>query len=374
MPIDKNLKNSKLMGANLSDSDLRKVDFSGADLKNTNLMNTKLHDACLTAWDSGQLEGVKIAGEEGWVPTDEWKDLSKAKFKGSDLSDSDLSGFDLTGADMQNSILVNTDFSGCNLQNANLMKANLQGVRLSHWISGQLQGVKLAGAKGWVPADKNMRDAKLKNADLSGSDLSGVDLSRADLRGTILVNTNLQGANLESTNLQETNLCGAILHTARGDRPATKVPVTSPSGKLERDLKVGNPVVFELTAPRALTLRRVTLCILCDGDGDQSCDKQMEVQTGPSATGLSWTSVVKFTFTPRQRKQEQTFEVAPDAPLLTGFVRVLVCNTQDFVVTTSSSLSSCKKPARVWSTGEYTCASGFVFLVLVLFHEWHKGK
>jgi hypothetical protein len=50
----------------------------------------------------------------------------------------------------------------------------------------------------------------------------------------------------------------------------------------------------------------------------------MEVQTGPSATG-PWTSVVKFTS--RQTKQEQTFAAAPDAPLLAGFVQVLVHDT-----------------------------------------------
>ena len=50
----------------------------------------------------------------------------------------------------------------------------------------------------------------------------------------------------------------------------------------------------------------------------------MEVQTGPSATG-PWTSVVKFTS--RQTKQEQTFAAAPDAPLLAGFVQILVHDT-----------------------------------------------
>jgi hypothetical protein len=50
----------------------------------------------------------------------------------------------------------------------------------------------------------------------------------------------------------------------------------------------------------------------------------MEVRTGPSATG-PWTSVVKFTS--RQTKQAQTFAAAPDAPLLAGFVQVLVHDT-----------------------------------------------
>ena len=76
---------------------------------------------------------------------------------------------------------------------------------------------------------------------------------------------------------------------------------------------------------RALTLQRVTLYNYDGvGSGDQHCAKAMEVQTGPSATG-PWTSVVKFTS--RQTKQEQTFAAAPDAPLLAGFVQVLVHDT-----------------------------------------------
>ena len=82
-------------------------------------------------------------------------------------------------------------------------------------------------------------------------------------------------------------------------------------------------MVFALTAPRALTLQRVTLSN--SNAFMYACDvKEMEVQTGPSATG-PWTSVVKFTSL--QTKQEQTFAAAPDAPLLAGFVKVLVHDT-----------------------------------------------
>jgi hypothetical protein len=96
---------------------------------------------------------------------------------------------------------------------------------------------------------------------------------------------------------------------------------------VRNDLPVDNPVVFALTAPRALTLQRVTLCnYFGDGDNDQLCAKAMEVQTGPSATG-PWTSVVKFTSRQTTRQTTQTFAAAPDAPLLAGFVQVLVHDT-----------------------------------------------
>ncbi len=199
-----------------------------------------------------------------------------------------------------------------------------------------MEGVKLAGAEGWVPADKDLSKAKLQGADLSSCDLSGVNLFNAKLQGAVLKGADLSkcdlsGADLTSADLREaklegTKLHGATLHAAQGARPATTLPVPGSNDNLSHSLQVGKPVVFALTAARALTLQRVTLCNV-RGDGDryqENCAKAMEVQTGPSATG-PWTSVVKFTS--RQTKQEQTFAAAPDAPLLAGFVQVLVHDT-----------------------------------------------
>jgi hypothetical protein len=79
---------------------------------------------------------------------------------------------------------------------------------------------------------------------------------------------------------------------------------------LRNDLNVGTPVVFALTAPRALTRCRVSLCnTRDDGDGgDRYYAKVMEVQTGPNTYG-PWTSVDKFTS--QKTWQEQTFATAP---------------------------------------------------------------
>jgi hypothetical protein len=221
--------------------------------------------------------------------------------------------------------------SEANLRSTNLSDAKLHNACLPAWSSGLLEGVKLAGAEGWVPADKDLSNAKLKGADLSnaklqGAVLKGADLSKCDLSGADLTGADLREAKLEGTNLRDATLCAALLHAAQGARPATALPVPGSNGALNGLLKVGKPVVFALTAPRALTLQRVTLCnVGGDGDGnDVYCAKAMGVQTGPSATG-PWTSVVKFTS--RQTKQEQTFAAAPDAPLLAGFVQVLVHDT-----------------------------------------------
>jgi hypothetical protein len=133
--------------------------------------------------------------------------------------------------------------------------------------------------------------------------------------------------------LRDATLCAALLHAAKAARPATTLPVPGSNGEWYNNFDVGKPVVFALTEPRALTLQRVSLCnYYGDGDNDAYCAKAMEVQTGPSATG-PWTSVVKFTS--QRTKQEQTFAAAPDAPLLAGFVQVLVHDTygQEALVT-----------------------------------------
>ncbi len=312
---------AKVNNANLSVADFRDADLSGADLSGAILVNAKLQGARLP-WRL--MEGVNLAGAEGWVPTD--KDMSNAKLKGADLSECDLSGVNLSGSDLSDTLL-----SKANLKSTNLINSKMQGARLPAWIRGLMEGVKLAGSEGWVPANKDLSNAKLKGADLSKCDLSGACLRGADLRETKLEGTNLRGADLSA----------AIFHAARGARPDTTlfVPGVDRSGHSICDGPVKMPQVlqvFALTIPRTLTLRRVTMSNVYD-DGEQhhqfcndnsvkDCVKDMEVQTGPSERG-PWTSVVKFTS--RQTTQQQTFVVAPDAPLLAGFVKVLVHDTYD---------------------------------------------
>jgi uncharacterized protein YjbI with pentapeptide repeats len=362
------MEDAVLEGTDLSNCNLSSACLLRADLRKANLSNAMLKDAILPAWNSGLLEGVQLTGATGWVPAN--KDLSNAKLQDADLESCDLSGVNLSSADLRGANLLNV-----NLKGANLMKAKLQGARLPDWSSGLLDGVKLAGAEGWEPADKdlsyinlegsdmsgcdllgfdlrytNLKNVKLHNThlpwksglmewvmlaraegvvsankDLSNAKLKGADLSFCDLSGADLSGADLREAKLEGTNLRGATLHDAILHAASGARPTT-LPVPGSHGDLENELKVGKPVVFALTAARALTLQRVTLCNKCGDDDNlkKQCAKDMEVQTGPSATG-PWTSVVKFTS--RQTKQEQTFAAAPDAPLLVGFVQVLVHDT-----------------------------------------------
>ena len=123
---------------------------------------------------------------------------------------------------------------------------------------------------------------------------------------------------------------------ARGGRHAA-VPVASPKGELRDFLKVGAPVVMALTACAGLRLASVALK---NNNGRESggyrdyggayidcsihCARCLEVQTGPSEAG-PWTSVLRFTSA--QTTAPQTFAAPADAPVLAGYVQVLVHDT-----------------------------------------------
>jgi uncharacterized protein YjbI with pentapeptide repeats len=209
VPADRDLRKAKLKGAvlecadlkraNLSDADLSDADLSGAKLIGADLSGCNLAGATLPPWSSGLLEGVKLAGATGWVPAD--RDLREAKLKGVHLSNADLKGVNLSDAD-----LSDADLSGAKLIGADLSGCNLAGATLPPWSSGLMEGVKLAGATGWVPADRDMREAKLKGAVMSGADLSGAVLQDCNLKYA-----NLSGAKLIGADLSGCNLAGATL-------------------------------------------------------------------------------------------------------------------------------------------------------------------
>ena len=68
---------------------------------------------------------------------------------------------------------------------------------MAAWDNGLLEGIMLAGARGWMPPDKNLSCARFKGAhlsgfdDLSGFDFSGLDFSHADLRHVDFSNASL---------------------------------------------------------------------------------------------------------------------------------------------------------------------------------------
>jgi pentapeptide repeat protein len=62
---------------------------------------------------------------------DEAPDLSRAAFRGLDLTGFDLSRADLRGADLRGTRLCDADLSGARLEDANFFKAALDGAALT---------------------------------------------------------------------------------------------------------------------------------------------------------------------------------------------------------------------------------------------------
>jgi hypothetical protein len=222
----------------------------------------------------------------------------------------------LKGAKMSRQNLSNVDFTDADLRNCDLRHCDLSGAKLPSWDSGLLEGVRLSGAKGWIPANKDMRYARLQGADLSGGhDLSYVDLTNADLR---------------DCNLKQANLHRAVLLGAQGGREETIEAASYASRRgLWNDLKVDQPIVFSLTVAAALRVRFVVLANMhgptrtCDSN---DCVRRFEVFTASQEEG-PWSSVTALCASKVAPKVRQTFEVADDAALVAGFVKVVVHDT-----------------------------------------------
>jgi uncharacterized protein YjbI with pentapeptide repeats len=331
---------ARMIGACLTEAVLHRVraekaDFSKAELSGANFNGAELQNASFTEAVAPKASFVLVRAEKADFSKADLSDanLNRSVLSHANLSQANLKGADLSDADLQHANLSDADLSRAKLTGAKLSVCNLSGATLPPWSSGLMQGVKLAGATGWVPADRNMSHAKLKGADLSGADLKHADLSEADLSDADLRDADLSGANLRSADLTAAalsgaRLCGAMLAGARGGRAATVQVQPADGEALSNALKVGKPVVVALTAARALRLRSVAVVNSVDDRNREGhskhCVKSMEVCTGPAAHG-PWISVV--TFTSAKTKDLQTFAAAPDSPALGGFVRVLVHDT-----------------------------------------------
>jgi uncharacterized protein YjbI with pentapeptide repeats len=132
----------------------------------------------LVDWRRADLQGLLV--HRGAV-------LHRARLQGQDLSrlgffECSLAYADLSGCNLSYCSFNGADLSGADLRKTNLSNAMLKDAILPAWNSGLLEGVRLTGATGWMPANKDLSNAKLQDADLSGCDLSGVKLSSADFK------------------------------------------------------------------------------------------------------------------------------------------------------------------------------------------------
>ncbi len=189
-----------LCGIDLSDLDLKginfsRANFSGVILKNANFGGANLTNAILTDADLAHADLTSAI-------------LTGADLSGANLTNTILKGAELTSTDLKNTILAGADASGANLTSANLTKTNLTDADLT---SGILAGADLTGV---TLTNVILKGADLSYASLKGLDLSGVNLADANLSGAILAEASLEDANLTGANLSGANLTKAVLEKA----------------------------------------------------------------------------------------------------------------------------------------------------------------
>jgi len=172
--------------ANLSETDLRRVDLTGAHLNGANLSYADLTAATLN-------------GVEAREAT-----LTSARLEGSSLNEmqAQMAHFDtalLRGAAISEASMQGASFIGAQLGGAELDKSNLQGAILDY---AELTGTVLSSAQ-------------LQGASLNMAFLEGAELSKANLGGSQLVRTQLQGTNLKGAELGHAAAYGIWIWNSR---------------------------------------------------------------------------------------------------------------------------------------------------------------
>ena len=156
------LRNANLVGADLSNTDLREANFDNANLTGANLNNAILKKAS----------------------------LQKANLSGAKLEETNLKNSDMQWSEFQAAELAGVFLNGANLSNAKLRKVDLTGADL-RWAN--LSNVFLTEA--------NLTNANLLETDLSQANLEQANFTEANLITTVFNGANLTGANLTGADL-----------------------------------------------------------------------------------------------------------------------------------------------------------------------------
>ena len=183
--IKPELREARLVGANLSDVNLFGADLLGAILIEANLSGANLREAILQK-----------------------ANLSKATLVRAHLNGANLRWANLFGADL-NAYFIKADLSGANLVGANLVCADLNEANL---YGAQLKGANLNRA---FLVRAHFFGADLSEANLSEATLNEVNLTQANLSRANLIGACLCEANLSESNLKSANLSKAILSYTR---------------------------------------------------------------------------------------------------------------------------------------------------------------
>lgn len=161
-------------------------------------------------------QGVKVWNEWRDKNPDISPDLSETDLSRMDFTGADLAWCNLCEVDLYRTVLVEANFWNADVRNATLRLANLAEADLS---GAKITGSDLREA---VLFKSNLAEAKLNGANLTGADLTEADLTnavlnqanlrRANLSKAILVSTDLTNATLVETNLSSARLEGCLVY------------------------------------------------------------------------------------------------------------------------------------------------------------------
>jgi len=120
-------------------------------------------------------------------------DLREVNFVNVNISNVDFTRANLSHVDLSSQNITGTILTGANLSNANLTGVDLSGKDLTNTI---LTGANLSNAN---LTSTDLRNSLLVDADFSNAILTGADLTNADVTGIILADADLENAVLTNT-------------------------------------------------------------------------------------------------------------------------------------------------------------------------------
>lgn len=151
-------------GADLSQLDLRYINFKLANLSGCNLMRAN---------------------------------LNSCSFERATLTNAIMDGANMQGVKMLCCSAEGASMKCCNFDDPSGLKANMEGANMK---GVNFEGSLMAGANLRVATLKN---SNLKNCNLRGAVLAGTDLENCDLSGCDLFEANLRGCNVTGTKFEE---------------------------------------------------------------------------------------------------------------------------------------------------------------------------
>ncbi len=268
---NQHLTNANLSGSTLAGASLTGAFVAGADLSYTTSAGfTAAQLYSTTSYQSGNLNGLFLDGNDLTNWNFAGQNLSAASFAGVTLAGANLSGSTIAAANFasttQNGLtaaqiyatasyaarnlggvsfsgndLTNWSFSGQNLSNADFGGATLAD---TDFTGATIAGASFVGAVNFTPQQlyatasyqaKNLSGIEFFGNDLSGWNFAGQDLAGAFLTFATLTNANLMHANLTGALFSDANLNAADFRGATGlssTSNATLVDTIQPSGTI----------------------------------------------------------------------------------------------------------------------------------------------